>query len=295
MAGFVLDASFERHGWPAVRAAGFTGVSLYLSNDPKKNCKPADVAGVQAVGLDLMLNWESTTGRPAQGAPAGTQDAQRANAQADALGYPDHCAIYFSCDQNATASGSVLAYYAAAKSASKRPVGAYGGADLVIHLLWSKIVDYAWVANAGSWDHGFADVGAHLHQHYHTRNVLKTPIGWPLNSYDESAVLQVNYGQWRSGILALMALTDKQQDDLFSMTSKLFALFFGGQGGGPAQNVSMIHDIESLERQSINATKTLGGTLTAAIAAIPTAQAAVVDPAALAEAVADELHRRLEA
>jgi hypothetical protein len=196
--GYVLDASWARHGWPAVKAAGFTAVSLYLSNDPSKNAKPADVAGLDAVGLEWMLNWESTTGRPLQGAGAGAEDARRANAEADALGYPDHAAIYYSCDTDSR-PGQVAPYYAAAKAASKRPVGAYGGADTVVHLLWAGTIDFAWVANAGSWDHGVADVGAHLHQHYHTRNVLPTPVGWGLNDYDESVVLIPYFGQAGGG------------------------------------------------------------------------------------------------
>ncbi len=200
----LLDASWyrpPRNDWTSVRAAGFVGASLYLSNDPSKNIKPADVIALDAAGLlnGSILNWESTPGRPLQGAQAGHDDAVRANQEADAVHWPDTGAIYFSCDTNST-PGQVTAYYAAAKAVSKRPVGAYGGADTVVHLLWNGVTDYAWVANAGSWDHGVADVGAHLHQHYHTHNQLPTPAGWPLNEYDESAVLRPLFGQYGAAV-----------------------------------------------------------------------------------------------
>lgn len=197
MPEYMLDCSWARHGWPAVKAAGFSTVSLYLSNDPSKNCKPKDVADLFAAGLTLLLNWESTAGRPLQGNGAGVQDGQRANAQADALGYPKTAAIYYSCDTDPgqVVNQAIIEYYRGL-AGSGRPIGVYGGAGLVKQLLAAGLVKFGWVANATSWDHGVSNAGAHLQQHYHTRNQLSTPAGWGLNDYDENLILQSNFGQW---------------------------------------------------------------------------------------------------
>ena len=272
MTDYVLDASWARNGWAAVKSVGFTGVSLYLSNDASKDCTPLDVEFVRKAGLDLMLNWESTTGRPKQGAAAGRTDRDRANQLADSLGYPKDCAIYYSCDTNAT-PGEVQAYYQAC--AGLRPVGAYGGADVVAHLLAAGITQYAWVANAGLWDHGVSDAGCHLHQHYHTRNVLPTPSGWPLNSYDESVVLRPDYGQWKVN-------ADEMTPDQAGQLQRVHDLFFGGVGGGAQHKTSMIHDIENIVLDIQKRQK-------AAVAAA----GGVLDAHAIAVAVADLLAARL--
>src|SRR5262249_33058029 len=101
----LVDYSRPPHPTPAaLNTSGATGVSRYLSWLPNsKVIDAAEYTQLRAAGLDVMLKWECderdfvNSGFDAAGAAA---EALR---QADVLGYPADCAIYFSVDFDASA------------------------------------------------------------------------------------------------------------------------------------------------------------------------------------------------
>lgn len=119
----VLDYSFARPD-PAELARASTGVMRYLGYGPKV-LTIHERDDLHRAGLSIGLVWETTARRMDDGGLAGASDAVAANDQADGLGWPTR-PIYFANDQNGYRPEH-LAYMQAAKAASRRPVGAYGG------------------------------------------------------------------------------------------------------------------------------------------------------------------------
>src|SRR5512146_1016387 len=95
-----IDYAFGAHPAPAaIRAAGFGFVARYCSASPAndsngKNLLPGELAALRAAGLSVVLVAESAAGRMLGGAPAGTADAQHAQAVTAALGMPS-APVYF--------------------------------------------------------------------------------------------------------------------------------------------------------------------------------------------------------
>lgn len=131
MADHVLDYSDARPSPAAMRAAGIVGVMRYLSGGHNlKDLTAAEAKALHDAGLTIGLVWETSAHRMDGGAAAGAADAKAANAQADALGFPDDRPIYFANDQNVCTQAHVD-YLQAAKNASRRPVGPYGSTALI--------------------------------------------------------------------------------------------------------------------------------------------------------------------
>ena len=277
MTQHVCDYSWARPDPAAIKAAGFVAVCRYISHDRTgKTLTLPEANALHAAGLGIVLNFEDSTRRTEGGLGAGQADAVFANGYADSLGAPPDVPIYYSVDTDpgSPIRGAVLDYFRGVASVHRRPAGAYGGAVLVQTV--KAQAPWGWVANAHSWDHGVNGdaIGAHLHQIY------AHPVGTPLiagvspSAYDVSTVLQANFGQWGG------TQGDDLTPDQAAQLQKLHDLFFGGVGGGPNHNVSMVHDIESMIRQVQNKLNS----------AVP---GAAVDPQLLAAAVATELAKRL--
>lgn len=293
MPAYALDSFGPEPAGP-LATSGIRGVIRYLAPvnplTAPKITTLTEVANDRNAGLDITLNWEWYEKRPLEGFLAGQQDAVSADAQADALGYPSTCAIYYSVDTGASWP-QVEPYFRGIHAISKRPVGIYGGIPLWDEARNAGYVQYGWITNAASWS-GFqnwgqvqqaaVDHGAHLLQHLHDGAVMVPGVN--PSSFDANTILQDNYGQWSSkpeGIF--MALSDQQQAQMFFHVIELYELVFANTGHGPAHDQSMLHDIESSER-----------TTQAMIGKLPAAGVSgTIDVSALAKAVADEIHNRL--
>lgn len=193
MTSYLADYSFARPSPAALKAAGYSAVSRYLSHDKSKNISPPEYAALEAAGLTVMLNWETTTTRALQGAAAGQDDAKDANDQADEVGYPLTAPIYFSVDTAATLN-SVGPYFQALHTYSRRPVGYYGGQAVGLALEGLGYVTHLWVSNAASWS-GFTswtalraavDPRVHLIQH------LDHPLGFD-GAIDHNEILRPDF------------------------------------------------------------------------------------------------------
>lgn len=163
-----VDESWGRADWAGLKAAGVQAVSLYLSHDPTKNAKPADILAAHKHGIAIILNWEAFPGAPLNGAAQGTADATAWLAQRDALvtavgyGPRNKLGAYFSCDRDITAADfpKIDAYYAATKTVlgGRALNGVYGERTLVEHLHGNGLTDCEWQTLA--WSNGvspFAD------------------------------------------------------------------------------------------------------------------------------------------
>lgn len=172
----------------AARSYGYTfGIRYLAPSDARydwKRFKPAEQTAMWAQALGILLVWESYAGRALEGFQAGVQDAQDAQAQARALGYPDDVPIFFACDTNTTAN-QARPYFQGAVSV--RPCsGAYGGIDVVDALLADGTVPFTWQTCAWSTNaSGVAVVSqtAHLYQRLHPTTHLQ-------GQFDEDVMLR---------------------------------------------------------------------------------------------------------
>lgn len=326
---FVIDYAFARPNLPAVKAAGYSGVLRYVCPDNAqthgKLISKAEADAIRAAGLDLTLNFEWYETRPTKGYAAGHADALIADGQADAVGYPRSCAIYYSVDFAATWS-EVADYFRGVHDASARPVGVYGGLPIIRAAIDAGLARFGWVTNAASWS-GFASWGAvwtaasndrthcHLVQHLHSNTPLHVP-GSADTDFDPNTVLSVNYGQEsRTYGGFLMALSDAEQKVAYDTIVALGQNLLQGVGHSLVNDVlAIVGDPKKTDNRSadakltsiekiVKATKTNLAALDLSAAAPAIADAIVkelpagttVDKDAIAQAVVDLLKTKLGA
>lgn len=194
----VADYSFARPDPNALKAAGYEGVMRYLCPDlPATHGKlilPPEYDALLAAGLTVTCNFEWFQTRPTQGHDAGYSDAQIANQQAVALGYPAGRVIYYSVDTGTTVDAVRPYFQGIHDAAGPYLVGFYGGQPIGLELMREGLVSHLWIANAASWS-GFPDwqslragvaPEAHLIQH------LDHPLGFD-GEIDHNEVLRDDY------------------------------------------------------------------------------------------------------
>lgn len=153
----ILDYSFARPDPKAMRV-NYAGAMRYLSSgvvspaqtNPKDLTKD-EVNKLFAAGLSIGLVWETTAQRALGGRGAGVADANAAEAQATALGFPSNCPIFYGVDFGASSAqmATVLAYFGGVRSVAHRPVGVYGSFN-VVEAVHAAGVPYVWQTSAWS-------------------------------------------------------------------------------------------------------------------------------------------------
>lgn len=197
---FVIDC-IRSPSTDAMRAAGVTGVSRYLSWQDRdslgKVIHPAEYDRLRADGFGVLLNWEYSATDWLGGAPAGTAHGIEAVRQARALGHPTGTAIPGSADfdmslaqWNGMARFYAKAYSDALRSSGYRP-GVYGPWDVLtwcrdagyMEVFWQAGMSTAWSGgrNRDLWP------GAHLRQR---RQIFIGGVDCDLND-----IIQPDYGQ----------------------------------------------------------------------------------------------------
>lgn len=214
----VVDYSWGRVGGTntahaqAVAAAGYVGAIRYLCfpGDGIKQLRADEVAALHAQGLAVGVVWETTADRAAQGYQAGLSDAQEANRQADALGFPADRPIYYAVDFD-TSADVVRPYFDGARAAGGRPVGVYGSHRVVEGL------DLDWVWQCAAWSYGKRSPKARLFQ----------KVGYVLgDTCDENDVLADDWGGWHPDHPTTpieeddMPLTDTEKDEIAARTAQ---------------------------------------------------------------------------
>lgn len=146
-----IDLAWARPTVAQIKSIGATWVARYFSNDDNKDLHRDEVTAYPAAGIDIVVVWESTTGRARAGRAAGVADAQNADAQRRAAGLPGDMPLHFAVDEDTTWS-AVQAYFDGVISViGLSRTGCYGGLD-VINGAYGHGLRYLWQTVA--WSHG---------------------------------------------------------------------------------------------------------------------------------------------
>lgn len=167
----VIDFSYDRPTPARLKSLGtatnpVVGVMRYVSPQSSKNLSLAEYAALKAAGFAVGLVWEGNANGALGGQGQGTVDAQRANTQADALGFPRTSPIYFAIDfevLSPSVMSTVLNYIRAVKAVSIRKVGVYGSFSVIEAAASAGVADYFWQTSA--WSYGKTSSHRNLYQH----------------------------------------------------------------------------------------------------------------------------------
>lgn len=153
----------------AIKNAGYSFVVRYLTTGgpglPGKLLTRHEFAALQAAGVGVVLNWETSADRMRGGWEAGVSDAQTAAGIVAGLGVPDHRPIYFSADWDAseTEQQCIDDYLrGAATVLGAGRVGVYGSYYVVKRALDNGSARWGW--QTGAWSGGNREPRAHIFQ-----------------------------------------------------------------------------------------------------------------------------------
>jgi glycoside hydrolase-like protein len=187
MAGQVVDYSWARPGGGTIKNAGYVGVMRYLSYEPGKTINQAELDDLRSNGLDLGLVWETTANRAMSGRVGGQADAKAGLGQADSLGYPSSCPLYFAVDFDASEAQQVVInqyFQGACDVLGVGRVGTYGSFYVVERCFAAGVASYGWQTLA--WSGGQVSGKAALYQNG------KTAFGGGADVND----VRGDYGPW---------------------------------------------------------------------------------------------------
>ncbi len=152
-----------------IAKAGYTFVCRYLTTGgpglPGKLLTPGEYTQLQAAGIGVILNWETSADRMLAGYDAGRADALSAATVARNLGAPNDRPIFFSADFDASPAqqATIDAYLAGVASAiGLARTGVYGSYYVCQRCLDNGTAAWAW--QAGAWSGGNIEPRAHLYQ-----------------------------------------------------------------------------------------------------------------------------------
>lgn len=152
-----------------IAAAGYTFVCRYLTSGgpglPGKLLTPGEYAQLQATGIGVILNWETSADRMLGGYDAGRADALSAATVARNLGVPSDRPIFFSADFDASPAqqAAIDAYLAGVASAiGLARTGVYGSYYVCKRCLDNGTATWVW--QTGAWSGGNIEPRAHLYQ-----------------------------------------------------------------------------------------------------------------------------------
>ena len=157
---------------------------------PGKLLTTSEYADLQAHGIAIVLNWETTADRMLGGYSAGSTDAGIADQVARALGHPADRPVYFSCDFDAAPSDqaaidSYLTGVAAVLGVDR--TGVYGSYYVVQRCLDNGAAQWTWQTTA--WSGGQREPRAHLYQRTGTVTVGGVAC-------DVNEALRTDFGQY---------------------------------------------------------------------------------------------------
>ncbi len=312
----LVDYAFPLHpSTAALRAAGATGVSRYLSRRTPaalgKIVTAQEYQQLLADGFEVVLNWEYDARDYLGGAMAGANHAREAINQATALGYPRGCVIIGSADADVSRAdwlGTGRPYYYAFSTglriAGYRP-GIYGPYDVLTWAREDDVADIFWQAGMSTaWSQGRNRnlwPGAHLRQR---RQVIIDGA-----DCDVSDIIQADYGQtggtnmaisdadWALALRLIKNIERVVTYSTDSSKSTIPGLDYGYDGQGathmvPNPTVLILDTIKALQLagplvdlDEADRVTIVAGLTEALAPLIPT-------PAQIATAVLDEQHRR---
>lgn len=209
---YIFDCSFghARMTPDAVHAAGAVGVILYAGcGDSSKNTTRAEVQALLDVGLQVGLVIENGPQDMSEGRGLGIQYGTNLYTAAQALGYDrDDCVLFTAADWDVTTAQEAQVEQFMAGFNEVIPVpGIYGDRDALDYCATHGHAEVFWQADAMAWSGGHTSTHAHLQQRYNDPRAHGLPV-------DVNDVLRTDLRLM--GANPLMALTDKQQTDLYN-------------------------------------------------------------------------------
>jgi hypothetical protein len=185
-----VDYAWAHPSTTALRQAGYTFVSRYLSWDAPKNLSPEEARALKAAGIDIVCNWEAVANEARQGYAKGVTSAREAQRQAVTCGQPAGRPIYFSVDYDAPLSdqAALNAYFDGVASVIGRSrTGAYGGYPVISRLFDAGKITWGWQTYA--WSGGRWDARAQVRQVQN--NILVGGV-----DCDRDEAWTTDFGQW---------------------------------------------------------------------------------------------------
>lgn len=163
----VLDYSAGQPGAANIARAGFDGAVRYIGFPERRKCTThSELDSYSRNGLGMALVFQDGTGDFLGGYSAGQQNARRARAHADDIGFPRNRPIYMAIDRDVVSEhdfGLMLAYLDGAGSVlGSANTGVYGEYDVVRRALQGGHAAYGW--QTAAWSGGKLFAGAHLYQ-----------------------------------------------------------------------------------------------------------------------------------
>lgn len=152
----VVDYSFSRPSYAALKAYGAVAVCRYLAYLPNSKClSRSEAAGLRANGIDVVSNWEQagSWAEYSGGRSTGRTHATEAQRQHLSCGGPPARPIYFSSDWDVTPAQlpTVAEYYrGVAEVIGVGRTGAYGGYRTIKYLFDQGVIAWGWQTYAWS-------------------------------------------------------------------------------------------------------------------------------------------------
>lgn len=274
-----IDLAWSRPTVAQIKATGATWVARYFSNDDSKDLHAAEVHAYPAAGIDIVVVFETTTGRARAGRAAGAADARNADAQRKAAGLPDDMVLHFAVDED-TSWASVAPYFdGVASYLGQTRTGVYGGLD-VINGAYAAGYRYLWQTVA--WSEG------RWSPHATIRQTGGTTLG---GSADWDTAMTTDFGQYPRPI------TPQEQDMTPEQEAKLDKLIALAQGPGNQgyRNAEMdaasvkaghghIPDVYGYTYGTYNGVQQLLAKVGALTSALATVAKGIADPAVIQDA-----------
>jgi hypothetical protein len=136
-----------------------------------KRLTAVEAKAITGAGLGLLTIYEDNAGEALKGAVEGTNDGNKALAEARLIKEPESAVIYFAVDSDIQKKDFHLIgeYFLAAKKAVyPYNIGGYGSYD-VCEYLYSIGITFLWQCYA--WSHGKVSTHANVYQHQNGANV----------------------------------------------------------------------------------------------------------------------------
>lgn len=194
----VVDYSWGRpQPFPtSIAAAGHIGAMRYLCAElSAKRLQRGEADALRAAGLTFGLVYEDEAAAPLQGFARGAANAQRAEQQAGAAGFPANRPIYHAVDFDVRPNQypALDAYRRGVESVSGRPFGWYGHYALCEH--YGPTGAYLWQCAAWS-GNGVGSGGSIQGRRVSRYARLFQRVGYVLgNTCDLNDVLSTDWGQ----------------------------------------------------------------------------------------------------
>lgn len=225
MSQFLIDEAWAKSSPDAVRAAGYTGVIGYISEDDTgKNLTRTDIDALHAAGLSVGFADEYGATEALGGGLAGTARARKTVAFARAMGVPPGVGFYAPADWDVTpAQKPAVLQYAMAHDAGLRDNGwrggMYGGYWTMRYLRENGYAGLRWQTYA--WSGDLWDTGLTLRQ-------VANGIVVGGADVDRDEVEVTDWGQWPPDGSSTMG----SPTDSWGQQQVYAAIFTGGDSCG---------------------------------------------------------------